>query len=156
MHHRTMTIPVLVSVLLVSYAGAARTASLPVVIEHLSPAASACGLSESQLESVALRTLQNSRFQPEAGAGGSLNVRVTVSQRRRNPCLARVSVRMKALAKPSSSGNTTNPKQRSRAPVVVLCNKAGDYSAPKAALSLKVESAVEYYINRCLASFDYR
>ena len=146
---------VLVALLVATYASAARAASLTVMIENLNAAAEARGIYEPQLESVALRTLRNSQLQPDADAGGWLKVRVTVTQNRRNPCVARISVRMKAFAKPLPSGGIANPKERSRIPVIVLCNKGGDYSAPKAAFSLEVESAVEHSINQCLGSLKY-
>jgi hypothetical protein len=146
---------VLVALLVATYASAARAASLTVVIENLNAAAKACGISEPQLESVALRTLGNSQLQPDADAGGWLNVRVTVTQTRRNPCVARISVQMKAFAKRLPSGGIANPKQRSRVPVVVLCNRDGNYSTPKAAFSLEVESAVEDSIKQCLGSLKY-
>jgi hypothetical protein len=144
-----------VALLVATYASAAGAASLPVLIEKLSPAAKACGLSESQLETVAVRTLDNSRWQPDPDAGGWLNVRVSVTRARRNPCVARVSVQMKASAKRSPSDGIAKPKQRSRAQAVVLCSKTGTYSPPRDIFSQGVESAVEYSINGCLGSLKY-
>ena len=145
----------LVALLVAAHANIAHAASLPVVIEKLNEAAKTCGLSESQLESLALRTLESSQLQPDTNAGGWLHVRVTVNQTRRNPCAAHISVQMKAAAKPLPSGGIANPRQRSRVPDVVLCNEGGDYSAPKAAFSLEIESAVEHYIKQCLGSLKY-
>jgi hypothetical protein len=122
------------------------------VIEKLNAAATACGISEPQLESVALRTLESSQFQPDADAGGWLHVRVAVTQTRRSPCAARISVQMKAFKKPLPPGGIPNPKQRSRVPVVVLCSKNSDYSAPKDSFALEIESATEYSIRQCLGS----
>jgi hypothetical protein len=146
---------VLAALLVATYASATRAASLPVVIEKLNAAATACGISEPQLESVALRTLESSQFQPDADAGGWLHVRVTVTKSRRNPCAARISVQMKAFRKPLPSGGMPNSKQRSRVPVVVLCSKNNDYSAPNDRFSLEIESAMEYSITQCLGSLKY-
>jgi hypothetical protein len=136
-------------------AGSARAASLPIVIEPLNAAAKACGLAEPQLESVALLTLQQSEMQPDASAGGSLNVRVTVTQSRRGRCAARISVAMKAFAKPRPSDGVAKSRQPSRLPVVVLCSKAGDYSASRNTFPLQVESAIEHWIRRCVGSLRY-
>lgn len=146
---------VLAALLVAIYASATRAASLPVVIEKLNAAATACVISEPQLESVALRTLESSQFQPDADAGGWLNVHVTVTQTQRNPCAARISVKMNAFRKPLPSGGVPNLKQRSRVPVVVLCNKSSDYSAPRDRFSLEIESAMEFSIRQCLGSFKY-
>ena len=147
---------VLLAVLLVATSSSAtRAASLPVVIEKLNAAATACGISEQQLENVALRTLEGSQFQPDADAGGWLHVHVTVSQTRRNPCAARISVQMKAFRKPLSPGGMPNPQLRSRVPVVVLCSKNNDYSAPKDRFALEVASAMEYLTRQCLGSLKY-
>jgi hypothetical protein len=139
-----------------TYAAATRATSLPVVIEKLNAAATACGISEPQLESVALRTREGSPFQSDADAGGWLHVHVTVTQTRRNPCAAHISVKMKAFRKPSPSGVMPDPKQRSRVPVVVHCSKSSDYSAPKDHFSSEIESAMEYSIRQCLGSLKYR
>jgi hypothetical protein len=145
----------LVVLLVAMHASVARAASLPVVIEGLNEAAKACGISEPQLESVALRTLGNSQVQPDADAGGWLHVSATVTQSRRTACVARISVQMKAFEKPFPSGGIANPIQRSGVPVVVLCSEGGDYSAAKADFPLEVESAVEYSIKQCLSSLKY-
>ncbi len=146
---------VLAVLLVATHASAARAASLPVVIEKLNAAATACGISEPQLERVALRALESSQFQPDPDAGGWLNVRVTVTQSRRSPCAARISVQMKAFRKPLPPGGMPNPQQRSRVPVVVLCSKNGDYSEPKDRFSPEIESAMEYSIRQCLGSLKY-
>lgn len=145
----------LLVLLIATHASIARAASLPVVVERLNKAAKACGISESQLEGVALRTLGNSPLQPDTNAGGWLRVRVTVTQKRRVPCAAHISVQMKAVAKTLPSTRIANPKQRPRVPDVVLCNESGDYSAAKAVFPLEVESAVEHAINQCLGSLKY-
>ena len=146
---------VLAALLVATHAGATRAASLPVVIEKLNAAANACGISEPQLESVALRALESSQFQPDADAGGSLHVRVVVTKTPRSPCAARISVKMKAFKKPLPSDKMPNPKQRSRGPVVLLCTKNSDYSAPKDRFALEIESAMEYSIRQCLGSLKY-
>lgn len=128
----------------------ARAAPLPVVIDKLSATATACGISEPQLEDLARRTLEDSRVQPDAGAGGWLRVGVKVTSTRRNSCTARISARMKAFAKPSRKA--ADRSQRSGLPVVVLCDETSEYSAPKAAFSSAVGSAVEYSIKQCLGS----
>jgi hypothetical protein len=152
---RAKTTVTIFGLLVATFAGAARAASLPVVIEKLNAAATACGISESQLGSVARRVLESSQWKPDADAGGWLNVRVTVTQAGRNACTARISVRMRAVAKPLPSDGTAKPKQRPRAPNVVLCNESGDVSALKAAFSSEVESATQYSIGQCLGSLKY-
>ena len=77
---------------------------------QLSATATACGISEPQLESLARRTLENSQVQPDAGAGGWLRVRVKVTLPRRNSCTARISARMKAFAKPSRLGKAADSR----------------------------------------------
>ncbi len=149
------TIIVLVALLVSACSCVGRAASLPVVIEQLNATAKTCGISEPGLESVARRTLEDSQVHPDADAGGWLNVRVTVARTARNPCVARISVRMKAFSKRSPSGALTNAKQISRRPVVVLCDKSGDYSASKAAFSVEVGSVVEQSIKQCLGSLRY-
>jgi hypothetical protein len=145
----------LIVMLVVTHAGVARAASLPVVIDGLNEAAKACGISEPQLESVALRTLENSQLQPDADAGGWLHVSASVTQSRRTACVARISVQMKAVEKPLPSGGIASPIQHSGVPVVVLCSEGGDYSAANAEFPAEVESAVEYSINQCLSSLKY-
>ena len=145
----------LVAFLVAVHANVAHAASLPVVIEKLNEAAKTCGLSESQLESVVLRTLESSQLQPDANAAGWLHVRVTVNQTRRNLCAAHISVQMKASAKALPAGGIADPKRRSRVPDVMLCGEGGDYSAPKATFSLEIESAVEQFIKQCLGSLKY-
>ena len=90
----------LVALLVAAHANIAHAASLPVVIEKLNEAAKTCGLSESQLESLALRTLESSQLQPDTNADGWLHVHVTVNQARRDRCAAHIAVQMKASAKP--------------------------------------------------------
>ncbi len=143
------------ALLVAAYANAGRAAPLTVVIEKLNPAAKACGISEPQLETVALRTLEKSRFQPDPDAGGTLNVHVTGTGTRRNVCGARISVQMQAVKKPLPSAGTAKPKLRSRVPVVVLCDKSSQYSASKASFPVAIESVVEYSIRQCLGSLKY-
>ena len=145
----------LVASLVAAHANIAHAASFPVVIEKRNEAAKTCGLSESQLESLAVRTLESSQLQPDTNADGWLHVHVTVNQARRNRCAAHIAVQMKASAKPLPAGRTANPRQRSRVPDVALCNEGGDYSAAKAAFPLEIESAAEYSINQCLGSLKY-
>jgi hypothetical protein len=144
-----------VAFLVAAHAGATLAASIPVTIDGLDDAAKACGITESPLESVALRTLESSRLQPDSNADGWLQVRVTVTRMLRRPCAAHISVQMKASRKPSSSDGVVDPGQRSRAPEVVLCNEGGDYTASKANLSPEIESAVEQYVRQCLGSLKY-
>jgi hypothetical protein len=147
---------VVLAALLVAFrAGAAPASSLPVAIEKLNPAAIACGISEPQLERVAMRTLDASRYRPDPDAGGWLNARVTVTQARRGACAARVSVQMKAVRKPTQAGAVPNSRKRSRNPAIVLCSKNGDYTAPKDRFAVEIESAVEYSIRQCLGSLQY-
>jgi hypothetical protein len=124
-----------------------------VVIEKLSAAAVACGISEARLQSMALRTLESSPLQPDADAGGVLNVRVTVTKP--NPCAARISVHIRALERPSPSTGTANPARRPGVPSVMLCDKSGDYSAPKVDFAMEVESVAQNFIKRCLGSLKY-
>jgi hypothetical protein len=144
---------VLVALLLGTYAGAGVAASLTVMIEKLNAAAAACGISEAQLHNMAVRTLESSPLQPDANAGGVLNVRVTVTKP--NPCSARISVQIKAIEKPSPSTGVADPMRRPRAPSVMLCDKSGDYSAPKTDFSIEVESVAQNFIKRCLGSLKY-
>jgi hypothetical protein len=146
---------VLVALFMAAHAGAVRAASLPVVIEQLNAAAKACGIAEPSLETVARRTLENSRWQPDADAGGSLSVRANVTLASRSACAARITVRMKAFAKPLHASGTANPRERPRGPRVVLCAKSGTYSSPKAVFALEVESAVEHSIKECLGSLKH-
>jgi hypothetical protein len=141
------------ALLVATCASLARAAPLPVVIEKLSATATACGISELQLESLARRTLENSRVQSDAGAGGWLRVRVKVTSTRRNSCTARISAGMKAFAK--ASHKAANPSQRPSLPVIVLCDKTSEYSAPKAAFPSAIGSVVEYSIKQCLGSLQY-
>jgi hypothetical protein len=144
-----------VALLVAARASVVHAASIPVAIEELSDAAKTCGISEAQLESTALRTLEGSPLQPDSDAGGWLHVRVNVTRTWRSACAARISVQMKAATKTSPSGGVANPKQRSSAPEVLLCNEGGDYSASKANFSLEIESAVDQYIKHCLGSLKY-
>ena len=57
----------IVATLVAAYASPVRAAALPVVIDKLSAMATACGISEPQLENLARRTLENSRVQPDPG-----------------------------------------------------------------------------------------
>ena len=143
-----------VSVLVATHASQARAAPLPVVIDKLSATATACGITEPQLESLARRTLENSRVQLDADAGGWLRVRVNVTSARRNSCTARISARMKAFAKPSRYAKAADPSQRSGLPVVVLCDKTSEYSTPKAAFSSAIGWGLEYSIKQCLGSLQ--
>jgi hypothetical protein len=77
-------------------------------------------------------------------------VRVTITEARRSLCAARLSVQMKAYAKPLPSVADPQPRHRPRVPVVMLCNKNASYSAPKDRFALEVESAMERSIMRCL------
>ncbi len=150
---RIMKAAVLASLLVATHAGAACAASLTVVTEKLNAAAAACGISEAQLQSMAVRTLESSPAQPDADAGGVLNVRVTVTKS--NPCAARISVQIKALEKSSPSAGIADATRRRRVPAVLLCDKSGDYSAPKAEFAIEVESVAQNFINRCLGSLKY-
>jgi hypothetical protein len=145
---------ILVALLVTTYARAPEAASLPVVIDELNAAAAACGISKPQLEGVALRTLEASRYQPEADGDGQLNVRVTVTQSSRARCVANVSVKMKAYthSAPAASGLQSTSRQHARAPNVVLCDKSGKYASSRDRFGLEIESAVEYSVRRCLAS----
>ena len=144
----------LVALLLATYANHARAAPLPVVIDKLSTTATACGISEAQLESVAWRTLENSRVQPDVGAGQWLRVGVQASSIRRGSCTARISVEMKAFVKPRRFVRAAKPRPRSGLPVIVLCDKSSEYSAPKAGFSSGLASEVEYSIKQCLGSLQ--
>jgi hypothetical protein len=145
----------LVALLVVAWTAAADAAPLRVVIEKLNPAAATCGISEPQLEAVAVRTLGASPYAPDADAGGWLNVRVTVAQSRRSACTARIAVQMKASVKPASSAGDASHGKPARIPVVVLCDKRGDFSAPRDGFPVEVESALEYTIRQCLGSLRY-
>jgi hypothetical protein len=144
-----------IALVVATLANAAFAASFDVVIAKLDPTATACGLSEGDLEKVARRTLESSPVQPDADAGGSLNVRVTTRAVQRTFCTARISVRMKAVAKPLPVGGTANANTRPRPPVVMLCDKGGNYQATKVTFPVKVESAVEHSIRQCLRSLRY-
>jgi hypothetical protein len=140
--------------LVAAHVGVTSASSFPVVVEKLGATAAACGISESQLEAVALRTVGASDLQPDADSGGQLYLRIAVTQARRASCSARLSVQMKAIEKPSPSLAGT-AKQRSRQPTVVLCSKSGDASAPKNSFPLELESVIEYYVGQCLNSLKY-
>lgn len=143
-----------VAVLVLTYNAPARAAPLLVVIDALNATATACGISEPQLESLARRTLENSQVQPDAGAGGWLRVQVKMISTRRNSCTARISARMKAFAEPSRFSKAAALRQRSGLPVIILCDKTSEYSAPRAAFSSAIGWAVEYSIKQCLGSFQ--
>ncbi len=145
----------LVVLLIAARPSLAHPVSLPVMIDKLNDAAKACGISESQLENVALRTLEDNRLQPDSDSGGWLHVRATIHPAPRNLCAAHISVQMKASPKPVPSNGVANLNERFRVPNVVLCDEGGDYAAPKVTLSSEIESAVEQSIKQCLASLKY-
>jgi hypothetical protein len=141
------------ALLFFAYAPLAGSAPLPVEIEKLNAAAASCGITESRLDDVTRRALEASQRQPNDGPAGQLNVAVSVNQIRGAVCKAQVAVRMKAYT--TASLSSTNPRrgQHALAPVIVLCDKSGSYSAPKGSFSVKVETAVDYSVRQCLSSF---
>ena len=145
-----------IAALLVSvHCNVACAIALPVVIEKLNEAAEKCGLSESQLEGVVLRTEESNQLGVDTDAVGWLHVYVEVRQTRRNSCAAHIAVQMKASAGPLPKAEIATPKQRSRVSDIVLCDVGGDYTAPRAAFSLEIESAAEQFVTDCLGSLKH-
>lgn len=144
-----------VALLVATFANAAPAASFDVAIAKLDPTATTCGLSAADLERVARRTLENSQVPAKADAGGTLRVRVTAGGVRKTTCAARLSIQMKAVANALPADGMANAQLRSRRPVVLLCDKGGNYQATKAVFPLAVESGLERSVRQCLGSLKY-
>ena len=120
-----------------------------VVVERLDADATQCGISESQIESIANLTLRNNRVQPNPTAVGYLYVAITVIPSS-GYCIHTTAVQV--LAPGMQIGNSGF---RGRAANVELCDKHSVGALARVNFPMLVENDVERLIKQCLGSLDY-
>jgi hypothetical protein len=149
----TNIIRTIAAITILSCSCAVDAASVDVVVESLDKPAQDCGISSSQLESLARLTLRNNRVQPTTDKTGAyLYVRVTAVGGT-GFCAAAIHVAIMAPLPITGSSGFTVPKSRGIA--AVLCESGSMLSGPQSNIASRVSIDVEDLTKQCLGSLDY-